>query len=135
MVTGTELAEGWFNASPFVSRLGLKLISLTDGVAEIKMPFDGSLATTGELLHGGAIAALIDTAATAAAWAGAEPPDPLRGTTVDLSLSFIAGATAEDVTALAKVVRRGRTLTFIEVEAKTDGDSVVAKALVTYKLG
>lgn len=133
--TGAEVMRGFLPASPFVVHAGIELVELTDGHAELRLPYRQEVTTVGTVVHGGAIATLIDTAAMAAAWAGAELPDELRGATVALSLSYLAPADGADVVALADVVRRGRRLTTVRVDAHTPEGTAVAAALVTYQLG
>jgi uncharacterized protein (TIGR00369 family) len=133
--SGTELIRQWLDGSPFVGKLGITVQKLEPDVAVITLPFDPSLATIGDVVHGGAISSLIDTASAAAAWAGIEASENMRGTTVGLSVTFVAAAHGEDVTAEARVVRRGKNLAFIDVDVTTAGGSLVAKAIVTYKLG
>lgn len=135
MSTGTELVTEWLGRSPFVAKTGMKLTSAGDGRAEVTLPYDESNTTMGDVVHGGAIGALIDSAATAAAWAGAEPPPNLRGTTVGMTVTYVAAARASDLLATARVVRRGKSLTFCEVDVADASGATVAKALVTYKLG
>jgi uncharacterized protein (TIGR00369 family) len=91
--------------------------------------------TAGDLVHGGAIGTLIDTAATAAAWATSEPVMGIRGTTVDLTVAYLVGARGQDVTAVARVLRRGKSISFCDVEVQGADGVAVAKGLVTYKLG
>ena len=43
--------------------------------AVLKMPFSDTLPTMGDVVHGGAISSLVDTAAAAAAWSGAQVPE------------------------------------------------------------
>lgn len=131
--TGTELVAGWLEASPFVRHLGIRTVRLDDGEAELEMPFAPELVTIGDVVHGGAIATLIDSAATAAAWSGAQAPS--RGTTVGLTVSYVAAARGSPVTAHARVVRRGSSLCFLEAEVRDATGGTVARALVTYKLG
>jgi acyl-coenzyme A thioesterase PaaI-like protein len=50
-------------------------------------------------------------------------------------VSFVAAARAQDLVADARVVRRGKTICFCEVDVTDGGDTTVAKGLVTYKLG
>jgi uncharacterized protein (TIGR00369 family) len=133
--TGAEIITGFLPESPFVRHLGISLESLTPGRAILHLPFQASLATLGDVVHGGALASLVDTAAMAAAWSDAEVPEQLRGTTVALTISYVAPAKGEDLKAEASVLRRGRNLCFLEVEVRTSSGSVVAKGLVTYKLG
>jgi len=133
--TGAEIISGFLPESPFVRHLGIRLESLTPGRAILHLPYQPSLATLGDVVHGGALASLVDTAAMAAAWSDAEVPEQLRGTTVGLTISYLAPAKGEGLEAEAGVIRRGRNLCFLEVEVRTTSGSVVAKGLVTYKLG
>jgi uncharacterized protein (TIGR00369 family) len=133
--TGTDLIRRWLAASPFVKLLGMEVVRLDPDVAEVKLPFAESATTIADVVHGGALSALIDTAATAAAWSGAEAPDSARGTTVGLTVSFVGPARGHDVTARARVARRGKSLVFCDVEAVAADGTLVAKGLVTYKLG
>jgi uncharacterized protein (TIGR00369 family) len=70
-----------------------------------------------------------------AAWAGADVPERLQGATVSMSVSYLAPAEGEDVTATARVVRRGGRLTTVQVDVRTPGGEHVATALVTYQIG
>jgi uncharacterized protein (TIGR00369 family) len=101
----------------------------------LSMPFREQLVTVGDVVHGGAISALIDTAATMSAWSGLESLENARGTTVSLTVSFVAAARAQDLVADARIVRRGKTICFCEVDVTDGADTTVAKGLVTYKLG
>jgi uncharacterized protein (TIGR00369 family) len=132
---GEELMWALVPEQPFVGHLGAKLLDTGDGYALLQLPFRDELVTIGATVHGGAIASLIDNAAMVAAWAGADIPDNLRGTTVGLNISYLAPAEGEDVAATAEVVRRGRRLVIVTVDVHTATDTKVATALVTYQLG
>jgi len=58
-----------------------------------------------------------------------------RGTTVNLSVAYLAAAEKEDLRAVARVLRRGRSLIYLDVEVSSASGNAVAKGLVTYKLG
>ena len=131
---GSEVMRGFLPQSPFVGHLGIELSSLGDGEAELTLPYRPELATMGDVVHGGAIATLIDTSAMAAAWAGAEVPERLRGATVSLSVDYLAPADGQDLVASARVVRRGRRLVNVRVEVTAER-SPVAIAIVTYQIG
>lgn len=132
---GTDVMRQFLPASPFPAHLGIELVEIDDGRARLRLPFRDAVVTIGTVVHGGAIATLVDTAAMAAAWAGAEVPDRLRGSTVGLTVNYLAPADGTDVTASAEVVRRGRRLATVRVDATTDDGTLVATALVTYQLG
>jgi uncharacterized protein (TIGR00369 family) len=105
------------------------------GEATLTLPFAESLVTIGTVVHGGAIASLIDTAATVAAWSDAEAPRNMRGATVSLTVTYLAPAEKTDLRATARVLRRGRSLVYLDVDVHTLSGTAVAKGLVTYKLG
>ena len=50
-------------------------------------------------------------------------------------MAYLTAAEKEDLQAVARVLRRGRNLVYLDVEVKGASGSVVAKGLVTYKLG
>jgi len=104
-------------------------------MATLTLPFANALVTIGTIVHGGAVASLIDTAAMVAAWSDAEVPAKARGTTVNLTVAFLASAEKEDLQAVARVLRRGRNLVYLDVEVRSASGNAVAKGLVTYKLG
>jgi len=132
---GAKVMREFLPQSPFVQHLGLELVEIDAGSAQLRAPFRPELATIGETVHGGAIATLMDTAAMVAAWSDADIPENLRGTTVSLSVSYLAPAQGEDLLAEAVVVHRGRRLVTVDVKATSSSGTVVAKALVTYQLG
>ena len=132
---GAALARGWLESSPFVTQLGIRVEEMEADRAVLTMPFSDTLATLGDVVHGGAISSLVDTAAAAAAWSGAQVPERPRASTVGLTVDFLAPARAQGVVAEARVVRRGgRGLCFCEVRVSADDGDQVALALVTYQL-
>lgn len=102
--------------------------------ARLRIPFSSQRTTVGDLVHGGVIASLIDMAATAAAWSGVDDPAVYRGTTVGLNVSYVSGARGVDLVAEALVIRRGRSICFLEVIVRDADGSEIARGLVTYKL-
>ena len=133
--TGADFMRGFLPGSPFVGHLGMRLRDVRPGAATLTLPFVQSLATIGTIVHGGAIAALIDTTAMGAAWSDAPRPETPRGTTVGLTVSYLAAANGEDLEATARVLRRGRTLVYLDVDVRAASGAAIAKGLVTYKIG
>ena len=134
-MTGAELMEQFIPHSPFPADLGLRLAAIWPDRATLVLPWAPRLATVGDVVHGGAIATLADCAVMAAAWSGAQVDGALRGVTVSLTLDFVDAARAEDLTARGRVVRRGRSLCFCEVDVAGADGRLVAKALASYKVG
>ncbi|HEV7423418.1 MAG TPA: PaaI family thioesterase [Mycobacterium sp.] len=121
--------------SPFVAKLGVVVDKLEDDEVRMRLPWDPSNTTMGDMVHGGAIATLADLTVMAAAWCGAEVPDNLRGVTVSMALDYMAPARATDVIGVGRVLRRGRSLINCEAEIIDPEGTLVAKALATYKVG
>jgi uncharacterized protein (TIGR00369 family) len=134
-MTGEEIMRQFLPSSPFPGHLGIRLVDMGPGSATLGLPFAEALVTAGTTVHGGAVASLIDTAGMAAAWSGGEVPDRLRGSTVGLTVSYLAPADGEDLQASATVLRRGRSIVHVDVDVRTASGTAVAKGLVTYKLG
>jgi uncharacterized protein (TIGR00369 family) len=133
--SGADVIRGFLGVSPLVQHLGMRLVGLEPDHATIVLPFTPQVVTVGDVVHGGAISALVDTAAMAAAWSTPTLPAVPRGTTVSLTVDFVAAARAQDLTAVARVVRRGKNLNFCQVDVRDAAGQVVAVGLVTYKLG
>jgi uncharacterized protein (TIGR00369 family) len=133
--SGADLMRQFLPTSPFVKYLGIQLVEMQPDVAVLSLPFSEPLITIGATVHGGAIASLIDTAAMVAAWSAAEVPANMRGVTVGLTICYLAAAEREDLTAVARVLRRGRSLVYLDVDVKSASEIPVAKGLVTYKIG
>jgi uncharacterized protein (TIGR00369 family) len=117
---------------PFVSHLGLITETLGEGTARLSMPlpehFTNSLGTA----HGGVIMSLLDVALCTAA--RTLHPDSIGVITIDLSTSFIGGGKGAKLIAEARVLKDGRSLMFVEGEAKNEDGSLVAKAIATVRV-
>jgi uncharacterized protein (TIGR00369 family) len=133
--TRREIIEQFIPNSPHATELGIRVVSLGTDEAVLELPFKPELATIGQVVHGGAIGALIDTAAMAAAWATDEVPESVAGSTVSLSVNFASAADAVDLRAEGRVVRRGGRLSFCEVTVTDPDRTVVAHGIATYRFG
>ncbi len=133
--TRREIIEAFIPNSPHAAQLGIRLASIGDDEAVLELPFKPELATIGAVVHGGAIGALIDTAAMAAAWATDEVPENPAGSTVSLSVNYASAADGVDLRAEGKVARRGGRLSFCEVRVTDPEGTVVAHGIATYRFG
>jgi uncharacterized protein (TIGR00369 family) len=133
--TRRKIIEQFIPNSPHSKQLGIQIVSLGTDEAVLELPFKPELATIGEVVHGGAIGALIDTSAMAAAWATDEVPESVAGSTVSLSINYAAAANGVDLRAEAWVARRGGRLSFCEVRVTDPEGTVVAHGIATYRFG
>jgi uncharacterized protein (TIGR00369 family) len=133
--TRREIIEAFIPSSPHAAQLGIRLASIGTDEAVLELPYKPELATIGDVVHGGAIGALVDTAAMAAAWATDDVPENPAGSTVALSMNFAAAATGVDLRATARVAKRGGRLSFCEVSVTDPEGNMVAHGIATYRFG
>jgi len=136
MPSRLEIMRQFVPASPLVRHLGIELRALERDRAELVLPFDERLVTLADVVHGGAIASLIDTAGMAATWADPDvEPESVAGATVSMNVDYVAAARGQDLLAVATVVRRGRSLCFTEVTVSEPDGRLVARGSVVQRFG
>ena len=127
-------AEFRSQPEPFSTLVGLQVGEVREDFCRMRLPFRTELRTSGVVVHGGAIATLIDTAAVAAVWSDVDPK-VTRGATASMTVNYLAAAQSVDLIAEAQVIRRGRSVVFVDVDVFSSGNERIAKGVVTYKLG
>lgn len=116
--------------TPYLKLLGIEPVEFDVGKAVLTLPMHEKLRQPYGLLHGGAIASLIDTA-TAFAVVSVLPEDE-KATTVDLTLQYLRPHTTGIITCTAKITRAGKRLLFVSAEVVNEENKLVATALSTY---
>jgi uncharacterized protein (TIGR00369 family) len=130
-----DFVRSFVPRSPLPRLLGVELVDVQADRATLRMPYRPDLTTMGDVVHGGAIATLLDTAGVVGAWSDEIVPESYAGSTIGLSIAYTAAARGEDLTAIAEVIRRGRELCFVDVTVRGEGERVVAKGQVTARYG
>ena len=115
---------------PFARLLGIELDEVGSGTATLGLNVRKELTQNHGVVHGGAIASLIDTATAFAIISLLKPGE--RVTTVDLTISYLRPLTAGRVTAVAKVVRAGQRLFVVSAEVFGKDAKLATTALSTY---
>ena len=127
-----EHAREYQKKIPFVSHLKILTEDLGKGTARLSMPVEPHLRNSLGTVHGGAIMSLLDVALCTAA--RTLHPESIGVVTIDLSTSFIGGGSGAKLYAEARVMRDGRSMSFVEAEAKNEDGSLVAKAVATVRV-
>lgn len=115
---------------PFARLIGIEMEDVQAGIATLALDVREDLKQNHGVVHGGAVASLIDSA-TAFAVISVLPPDE-RATTADLTISFLRPLTKGRARCTAKVVRAGRRLIVVSAELSDDAGNLTATALTTY---
>jgi uncharacterized protein (TIGR00369 family) len=119
-----------FAEVPFARLLGLEFVGAERGAATFALEVREELTRMGGIAHGGALASLLDTAAAFAVHTLLEPG--VRTVTVDLTVHFLRPVSAGRVEAHARVLRAGRRIVILSVEATDQTGALVAAATTTY---
>ena len=119
-----------FASVPYARLLGLELGEVSSGSVTIHLQVRDELKQNQGVVHGGAVASLIDTAAAFAVLTQLEINE--RVTTTDLTIHYLRPASSGRLTAQARIVRSGRRLFVLSVEVTNDQQILVATAVTTY---
>lgn len=115
---------------PYARLLGFELEEISGGAATLGVDVRKELTQNHGVVHGGAIASLIDTATAFAIISLLAPKE--RVTTVDLTISYLRPVTEGRVRAVAKVLRAGRRLFVVSADVLDEQGTLVSTALSTY---
>lgn len=115
---------------PFAMLVGIELEEIDTGVATLALEVRGELKQNNGIVHGGAIATLIDTAA-AFAVISVLPVDE-QATTVDLMVNYLRPLRSGRARATARVVKAGRRVIVVSAEMADEAGNIAATALTTY---
>ncbi len=132
-----ELAARWakfphWDRTLFPNVVGLELEEVRTDYARMRLPFRPELEQPAGVVHGGALATLIDTVvvpavgqAYALGWAYF---------TIAMDIRYISAVAGEDAVAEGWIEQRSRTLVFCRAEVRTAGGKLAADGTLTYTI-
>ncbi|MCU0907135.1 MAG: PaaI family thioesterase [Rhodobacteraceae bacterium] len=119
-----DVARRFVDALPHSRALGMRLVALGEGRADIHMDWDARLVgdpVTG-VIHGGAVSALMDTCAGTAVMAAGT--GAIATATLDLRIDYMRPATpGQTIRATAHVYHATRNVAFVRATATDDDDA------------
>jgi uncharacterized protein (TIGR00369 family) len=128
----SELAKAETAELPaFFGYLGLTVVSATPDDVAVRMTIPEGLYSPYGMVHGGAVAALIDTAFGIVV--ACQLPAGSRTATHELNINYISFSRGPTLLCRARVLRMGRAVASVEGEVISEaGGALVAKALATF---
>lgn len=128
----SDFVKNWVDQSAYSQTLGMSLGSLSDDSAAVVLPFNEANANPGNALHGGVAASASITAAHALArHVLGEETGPWH--TMDFQINYLAAAIAEEITATARLMRRGKELCFMVVDVTSDEGKAIAQCSIAVR--
>ena len=115
---------------PYAGLLGIEIENLAFGSATLGIRVRKKLTQNHGVVHGGAMASLIDSATAFAIITLLAPAEKV--TTVDLTISYLRPVTNGRLICRAKVLRAGRRILVVSAEVLDGEQTLVATALSTY---
>jgi 2-hydroxymuconate-semialdehyde hydrolase len=134
-MSGRDLLEAYLRGTvpppPYVRLLGMRLTAVFDGSATFEMPLTTELYNPNNVVHGGAISSLADSAMGIAVFSTLGPGESF--TTAELHVNFIRAAVAETgvLHSTGRVVHRGQQIAVAEADVLDQQNRVVARASST----
>ncbi len=122
-----------FDGALYNRLLGVGVEEVRNDYARLRLQFKPELLHPGGVVHGGAIASLIDTAAALAIFSRLTEP-PRASTTIDLHVHYLEAVVDEDLIAQAAIRRRGRSIVFVTVEVTTASGIIVAHGELSFRI-
>ena len=124
---------------PFNKLLGVKVVAADSGagtvVLELPMRHDLIGNVMKAMPHGGAISALIDMAAGAAAALSLEDLRDAPGVaTIDMRVDYLAAGRGTNLRAKATVMRSGRRVTVVRVDVTDDDATLLALGTAAFSI-
>jgi len=117
----------------YAEHIGLVVEDVRRDYCRMRMVFRPALMHAGGIMHGGAIASLLDSVLVPAIGAGL--PEGSRYSTVDLHVQYMEALVDDDAVAEGWVVRRGGRVVFGQAEARAASTGrLVATSVLTYNV-
>ena len=116
----------------FPTYVGLQLEEVRRGYARLRLPVRAEVQQAAGVLHGGALATLVDTACIPAIGTFYnKQPEML---TVSMTINYVGVVAGEDAYAEAWVEQGGRSVAFVRAEVRSASGSLAATASIVFKL-
>ncbi|MFY9614408.1 MAG: PaaI family thioesterase, partial [Candidatus Dormiibacterota bacterium] len=130
--SGRDLLEAALRGAapppPYVRLLNMRFIAVADGSATFEMPATSELYNPNNVVHGGAITSLADSAMGFAVFSTLAPGETF--TTAELHVNFLKAVTADSgiLRSIGRVVQRGQQVAVAEADVLDQQNQLIARA-------
>lgn len=120
----------WPGQVYFPTVVGLELEEIREGYCRMRLPYRPELNQPAGVVHGGAIATLIDTVVVPAVGAVYDTRPMML--TVSMNVQYLGAVREEDAVAEGWVEQRGRSTVFTRVEVRAGAGRLAATGTLIY---
>lgn len=120
----------WPGQTLFPNVVGLVREEIREGYCRMRLPYRPELEQPGGVVHGGAIATLIDTVVVPAVGAVYDTRPTML--TLAMNVQYLSAIRGEDAIAEGWVERRGRSTVFCRAEVRTASEDLAATGSLVY---
>ncbi|HAZ32860.1 MAG: PaaI family thioesterase [Actinomycetota bacterium] len=123
----------WDQDTNMALHMGFIVEDIRAGYARLRMPISPNIMQPAGLIHGGAIASLIDTAVVPAL--GGVGVEPTRMVTISMNINYMGAISDEDAVCEGWITRQGRSIIFCSAEVTgAQSGKVCATGTLVYKV-
>jgi uncharacterized protein (TIGR00369 family) len=123
----------WKEQRYFPQVVGLEVEEIRTDYCRMRLPFRPELNQPAGVVHGGAIATLIDTVVVPAIGQAYEIGRLYL--TIGMNITYLGAVQNEDAIAEGWIEQRGRSIVFCGAEVTTESGKLAAQGTLTYKVG
>lgn len=123
---------GAWDREYFPSLVGVQLEELRADYCRLRLPYRPALDQPGGVVHGGAIATLVDTVVVPAIGAGYDEMPMML--TLSMTVNYLGAVRGEDAIAHGWIVRRGRSVVFCEAAVLSASGTPAATGSLVYSV-
>lgn len=125
-----EKIRAKFEQNPFPREVGIEIEAVENGRARLTLDVTEKHQQLHGIMHGGAIATLIDTAVAFAIVGASEPG--AKFTTIELKINYLSPIVEGRIVADARLIRDGKRIVVAECDVFDPTGKLAAKGLLTY---
>ncbi len=119
-----------FEGSPYWKFLGLEVKELREGHVELRLPYNASFGNVSELVHGGALASILDM--SMGMLGRSLGYDKVM--TLHMNIQFLKAVEKGDIYSEASMINEGRSTSLLQVKLYDEERNIVAHSTGTFRL-
>ena len=128
----TDYTEEIRKQSAFVKLLGLSIEKLENGFCQSRLQIREEFLNKRKIVHGGVIYSMADISMGVAVYSTLKREEETA--TIEIKINYLKPANQKVLICDARVIQRGKQVSVIDAEIKSEDDHVIAKAIGSFSI-